>query len=512
MKKSFVLLIILVLLVSGTGYYAQTNLLKEKDQVQFTETVIYGDKSVVDGVTVEMHNQYQSQLFWHSTYEIGEEPKVSTDYEFYPWTYSDYTYHSYGDLVFLVDCSNTDYRGIEDDETTYHGLELAMRELYEQTGPGEMKTTTVFIKDYVDYYTFGLDVELPQNWEEGFKGYYGYNYIFEDELREDIAKLEAIGGYDKDELEKLKQCLEDVSAFQEFFRIPVLETEAYTLAIAKDQSGVVIGTADSHVSGGSGSGEIEIPDVPSVEGLDSFDFRIHSFYDNGDCYFTFDPHTYNGNLVDVSLIPGGYGLYHFPYDKEGNIYPEKLEMVYALDTSVSIEGIMEDESGKNILLFTCEAERLYMSVIDRETMTLVEKFDIGAAEYGYSCWPYEDYMVVSAEQLMLFTMDEETRFSVEFTVDKDKMESLIETSRTTREVVSYESSFDWNGETLLIGHYIYNENMGRSPSFCVAAVDETGLLYYGEYHSSLETCDVTRTYNPCQPDTSKEEIVTVSWD
>lgn len=42
---------------------------------------------------------------------------------------------------------------------------------------------------------------------------------------------------------------------------------------------------------------------------DSFSFETIACSTPEAVYFTFDPHSYRGELVDTSMIPGGYGLY-----------------------------------------------------------------------------------------------------------------------------------------------------------------------------------------------------------
>ena len=374
MKKSFVLLLALVLLISGTAYFAQTELLKEKDQVQYTEHVLYGDKSVVDGVTVEANVMYNNQLFWKTAYEIGDEPKVETEYTFSAWSYFNDRLIQDGSLWFNIDCTDT-FDVLEFDKSkTYYGLEIAMKELYDSTPAGTEKQMTVFLKDYVDYYSFMFDVTLPFHSGSGDVQYESGMIWGERELKEDIAALEKSGMNPK-ELERLKKYLVDLEAFRTFFKIPVIEGEAYTLAIVKDEKGEVIGMADSHAMGGQGTGEINIPDAPNVEGLDVFSFETSSVFADGYCYFIFNPHTENGKLVDVSQIPGGYGIYRFSYDnKKGTIDLSNLEMVYPLDVNHTYSSIATDHSEKNILLFSDDGKNRYMSVIDRETLKRLSCF------------------------------------------------------------------------------------------------------------------------------------------
>lgn len=513
MKKSFVLLLALVILVSGTAYYAQREIVKENDQVHFTEKVLYGNKAVVEGVSVEMKNEYSSNLFWNSTYVIGAEPKEETDYRFYPWDYYKDVYSYSGSMDFVVDCTDTvglgyDYQGDEN----YYGLHAAMKELYDQTEPGTENSITVYLKDYVDYYTFGLSLDLPENSEHKTADYYRYSYLWKYEVQEEIAQLEKQGA-NKKEIEQMKEYLKDLETFQEFFKIPVLDKEVYTLAMSKDSEGNIIGIADSHMHGGSGSGEIEIPEVPNVAGADSFSFRMFSAFDDGDCYFTFDPHTYNEQVVDVSQIPGGYGIYHFTYDeKEGSIDLDHMKMIYPLDINTQWESMQLDASGENLLLFTWDKEKHYLSIIDRETMTLVDKFELGDSETYISHWSYEDYLVVRGENLMVFPIDENGRYFQAFSVNTESIYEKIESNTLNDTILRSGSQYDWNGEALLVAADIqyYDEDTGRVEQTCdfyVAAIDETGLIYYAEYDSTL--IDGENGY--CRPDDDYESPVSVRW-
>lgn len=516
MKKSFVLLVALVILVSGTAYYAQNELLQEKDKVYFEENVIYGDKSVVDGVTVEINTRYDYNLFWNTQYEIGAEPKEETEYSFYPWENYEGDYEYAGSIDFVID--RTDSFGYDyDKERDYYGLDAAVKELYDKTEPGAENSATVYLKDYADYYTYGLDVQLPHEIGEESSDYYHYSYLWVSELRADIAELEETGA-NPTELKKLKKYLADIEAFQEFFKIPVLDTEVYNLVIAKDESGEVIGLGTSHMHGGSGTGEVDIPDAPDVAGADSYSFRVFSAFDDGDCYMTFDPHTSNDNLVDISLIPGGYGIYHFTYDeKKATLNVDDLKMVYALDVNTQWDSMIMDESGENILLFTYDNNEdgyYYLSVIDRETLTLVDTFKLGDTQYGLSYWTYEDYLVICTDELMVFPLDENGRYFQAWSVDLETINAQIKHNDYENYIDHWDSQFDWNGKTLLVANSVAYEADGflvqRSRcDFFVAAVDETGLRYYAEYYSSLATSDVT--YSPCQENDIGDMPITVWW-
>lgn len=510
MKKSFVLLLALVVLVTGTGYYAQTELLKEKDQVHYTERVLYGDKSVVDGVTVESDPRYGYFLYWNTKYQIGNEPKEETEYTMYPWAMQVERYQYPGSLYFAMDSEIQLQLGITNyEKDTYYGLEKAIKELYDQTSPGTENMVTVKLKDYLDYYNFTMDLELPDSVERGFFGYYAH--FQESELREDLAHWEETGS-NKEEAKRVRKYLEALDVFQEFFKIPVLDNEVYTIGMAKDEAGRVIGMSESSVNGGSSAGQMNIPDAPQVEGMDSFTLNTYSVFDNGDCYFTIDPHTFNENVVDVSQIPGGYGIYHFTYDKNAEINLDNLEMVYPLDVNVHFVDMCVDASGKNLILFTEDKESHVLSIIDRESMTLVDTFSIGNREFYLSNWVYDDFLVTSTDMLMVFPLGEDGRYTQAFAVNQQDIKDTMLEITDSQYFLRFGSSMDWNGEQLLIANDVRYEveySSLATSNFYVAVVDKNGLVYYGEYDSSLETNN--ENYDGCHFGTNYENPIRVYW-
>lgn len=492
MKKSFVLLIVLLALSVGTVCMAQTELLKEKDQVNFTEKILYGDQSIVEGVTVEVKNYYSYQMYWDSVYTIGQVPDVHTEYQFYPWDVNEYAYE-YPNAFGMIDYREDSFQEVyaKEDMAYLEGLGLAWRELYDQTGAGEEKTISIQLGDYLDYYTFGIDISASTGKDEiPF-----VLFLQESELRNDLKDYAS----NRNQVKKLEKQLSYLEKFQEFFKIPVIDGEVHKLALRKDDEGKVIGSASSCVTGGSGSGNIQIPEFPIESECDYFYFVTITAMSESDCYFTFNPYTYRGKLVDTSEIPGGYGIYHFPYDAEkGEIYPEELRMVYALDLQEEVYHMCMDYGEKNLFLFTIKNEQLYLSIIDLETMTLRDKMAIGNKEYGLSLWVYEGYVVLEAEELILLTMDENGNYIKQFSIADEKLYDRIESVAKENGVILFweDSVFDWNGETLIFSGHLFS----GFPvcGFYVAAVDTEGLQYCATYESSLMTAP-SDEYARCRP-------------
>lgn len=511
MKKSFVILLALVLLISGTGIYAQTTLVKERDQVHFEETFSYGNKALLEGATVEMYNALDSCLFWHTTYKVGAVAKEMTEYEFHPWYYSSSGYVPYGTVETIIEYYSLWTPQALLDDKEYYALDAAYKELYDKATPNVEEKAIVYLKDYMEYYSFGLSLEIPMEEGKNYQDYNGYYDIYPQELESKIAELEQSGD-NPEELKHLYKIRDDWKNFNEFFKIPVIEKEIYGLSIIKDEDGKVYGMVASNKDYTSSVGDaIDVPGIHGIEGLDLFrlDF-IEKFYD-GNCYLTFDPRTSEGNLVDTSHIPGGYGIYCFGYDSEkGTIDSKNIQMVYAMSPEVHIYSIDVDASGKNLMLRTEEAGREYLEIVERESMTLVQKIDLGNLEDYCTINSFENCILVENKELSLYEMDENGYYNKIFSVSMEEMQSKLG-DRGDELDLGYSSGFAWNGEILLCASYLYDMSNRYQCGFGLAAVDATGLVYYGRYESSLMMS--TYNSNTCYPDIlNKEHPVMVYWE
>ena len=121
--------------------------------------------------------------------------------------------------------------------------------------------------------------------------------------------------------------------FNHFFRIPVLENESSGFWVQKYSNGFM---RTAYYEGKERQSAAS----------DHFDFHSIACSTPDAVYFTFNTHTDDGDVVDTSLIPGGYGIYRLPYDREKEIFlSEKLEMVYALDPEKQYTDIYASPDG-----------------------------------------------------------------------------------------------------------------------------------------------------------------------
>ena len=83
MRKYPILMLALALLLGVSAVFAARAMDAPKDQVAFTERVIYGDPAAADGLTVALHEQYRNYLHWASTLSFTESSYTAhTDYTF----------------------------------------------------------------------------------------------------------------------------------------------------------------------------------------------------------------------------------------------------------------------------------------------------------------------------------------------------------------------------------------------------------------------------------------------
>ena len=108
---------------------------------------------------------------------------------------------------------------------------------------------------------------------------------------------------------------------------------------------------------------------------DHFDFHSIASSTPDAVYFTFNTHTDDGDVVDTSLIPGGYGIYRLPYDREKEIFlSEKLEMVYALDPKKQYTDIYASPDGAKLFLVSQAARLAAVGV--KEVQATAEIIDV----------------------------------------------------------------------------------------------------------------------------------------
>lgn len=497
MRKALVLTCLLLAVSLTAVCAAAIEIYGQRDQVMLTENVLYGDPSAAKGVTVDLHAHYADHLFWNTTCTFGEETAGDTDYSFsaqarrqqWPPIHGGITLYS--DPLVGVDMS---------DDMDISGLEAAYRELLAEIEVGEEGNRTIFLKDYLDYYPLEILINLPgvdvnvQEWEIANE-------------KSDTGLIPGTEAY-------------VVTKLREYFRIPVLETEQYDIHIEKySQSSI-------HSWGG---GTAAAPES------DRYNMSTRNTYTDDACYFTIESHSYNGNLVDLSLLPDGYGLYRLPYgkprtDEKGvelcGVDVDALEMVYPLNPEIELLGLDVSADQTELLLHAVENGVYSMTVIDLATMETRQILKIADCPEGSAGWQLfneGDFLLVTlsyTQRLALIDKDESGQYVLRHCWDKQPEElDTLPLAILSGKGYLNATVLDYDGKCLVMAEPLQNRRYELDDKlykeeicgFLLAVYDESGLAYCGEYVSSLNTGrDLQRQY-PFYCRNRDREDLAVTW-
>ena len=267
MRKFRIIFLGLVIVTLIGVCYIGSGLFTARDNVQIQENVIYGDKSIVEGVTIESDITYENRIFWDTTYCVGQMPQCKTDYQFSGspiYTSREYIHglYAYIDSKIILNEVKDAIDNIENVGKT-QGLELSelqkqYQNLFMDLENRKYASTFVYLKDYMEYYQFKISLYFPK------KVHFS---LSKEQLKETLGQTN-LSPKLREQLEHYEVVYE---AFHKFLKIPVLSEQMYEVHIGK-----IVGNK----SGTSG--------LNGVEDKDAFDMFLSSVYTNGTCYFSFD--------------------------------------------------------------------------------------------------------------------------------------------------------------------------------------------------------------------------------
>lgn len=453
MKKSFYLLLVL-LCTSVAGVISIFSfLIKEKDQVQLKETVLYGNVSALEGLVVKNRTHYNYNLFWNTEYSPGENSSIHTEYEFHTLDEKQNIPIEYAGVNFIEYSSGHSFSG---DEGEYTGLDLAYKELFDRTKPGEERSETIYLHDYLDYYPI-----------EGWVETTDINLYWDSSMTDDPFCKKIV----------------------DYFKIPVIEDETRKITVTKDKNGDLIRMGES-----SSDSDIFYLWTESVA------------IENG-CYFSFPTQTLQGKIIDTSMLPDGYGIFYITYEKEeGSVTDINVSMIYEMDPSVKFIDIYTHQEESRILIITIEDDMYVLTVLDSETHKILQRLEMGETDGQYMTFVYDDFLVqiLTQEKLTVIELNETGQYEQQFTI-------VYSNEENSSYYPSYNDVMDWSGEKLAIASYQVPENYysKEANDFCLTVYDASGMLYYGEYESSLSTGESFSDYQYyCRPvDYNPLEIV-----
>lgn len=278
-----------------------------------------------------------------------------------------------------------------------------------------------------------------------------------------------------------------------FLRIPIPETESSGFSVGKYPDGSL---NFNYYQGKENCSQQE----------DHFDFHNIACSTSDAVYFTFNTHTDDGDVVDTSLIPGGYGIYRLPYDREKEIFlSEKLEMVYALDPEKQYTDIYASSDGAKLFLVS-QAARLAAvgvkevqataEIIDVRTMQCDRREEIVCSEDAALGYDAGDYLIFRGlRELCLYTYQNGS-------YKKELMLADVDFRKPALRNLFYDNrcrtAYDGKWLSILGEAELDIEDddntmwlWGTAGTVEVAVLDASGLAYYGTLRSNMQDfCNV----------------------
>lgn len=453
------LLCIGILITAAIGVLANM----PSDRVTFREEILAGSSDAAKGLSFRYGANYGSFLYWDCRYTFGGEQLVDTVFSASgsPDYLRDYV-ESYDGVILLDDTGSNFYQS---DRYSFaspnlHGLQVAWAELYRETALGEYGEKLIRLKDYCAYYPLRLKLDTDA-------GSTSYASIYADTRSKQLITQE----------------------FNEYFRIPVLEDDHMLLNGYRYQGYMGEYAADSACL------------YLGAEEHNHFDFTSVSTFTDTVGYFTFVPHTDKGNLVDTSLIPGGYGIYAVSFMKNvayGNVLSTRsLRTLCPLDPRLTVVQLRTSTDEMLLHVYAWDDAKLLLITFDiasgkelhRKELMQSEEQKHRPAQYfeGQDC----DVLYVDQSYYVVLTENDDGTMRYHMSVSRD------ENQLPDINLMPYNICFD--GQRLAIVYHCqqlnyreYDEENYDAPDryvgneIFVSVYDASGVIYSGQYSHTLE--------------------------
>ncbi len=357
MKRSAILLCVAAALSLGCIAAAHGLILGTADEVEFRETVLYGDLAAAEGLTLTARQSCDRRLYWESVLPAAAPGLARTECTVLSARKIVEAPRPTGMMVsFSLGEGNYDFgSGMEPGtlsatlRDTYWGDAFydLLQPVVDRTEAGEVHTETLRVRDCLKYLPLTFHLELGDGSQVLL---HGKPYF----LRNDESGLgELLRGA---------------------FRVPVPENATLTVTVAKNARGMVTAlNAELNRTGG---------------------IEACSALTEGKCWFAL--YSYGEEPLDFGELRDGYGLYCLPlvgqarWGSYGNIGTEvdadALHAALPFAEGETPVDLMEGGDGTLLVLLRTEAG-LDLVVLDEETERLRERLTLfDGSETGEDDW------------------------------------------------------------------------------------------------------------------------------
>lgn len=438
MRRTIAFLLFLTLPIALLGW-THGELTRLEDDVEFTVTHIVGDPDAMDGHTVAVESWCGSHMQWLTDYTPGSGDHTETAFSFIQKQnnggipqWDDF------DLFLSMGVSMSTNGSFE---TSDEGVAAMIRAVADQTPPGEEKTMTLRMEDYLEYYELSYVVNIQTDNHSISQAY-------------DWHKLLQASG---------NEGVDYYTLWAERFKFPVIPGQEVVISVSKDAGGNINDL------------EYNFSQCPTV----SFPYYVA---EDG-MYFSPVFRGFEDELLTTGEYAMGYGIYYIPFRAVENVMRadggktvpisvfdfENLELVYALEPAGEV--LTMEENGGQLHILMEEAGQIVYNRLDLSTGEFAARLELGAD------FSYNDQLFLEQELLLLNGEDSMMLVNL---AGEPKVEFVIavpeEADTNGYEDIRYE-----DGKLYLLASGWTDDG----DCFILAMCDADGMHYYGKYQWPL---------------------------
>ena len=449
MRKSFLIATLLLLIGVGGSVWLFDQIYSQRNQVELTETCLYGDQRAVEGKEVKVHYTYDYLLFWDVSCRLGTSPRAETRFRQTEKNSGSENLYSFAPIEANIDLDfgvSGEVDLEEESFETLHGLKPLLQELEQETEPGEKKTRWISLSEYFEFYpiTFYFDLPFLPEGEPG--------------AEEGAQKT---GTY-----QALLACL------QQRFQIPITENPMLRISLTKNEQGNVTDVSVENP-------EQNLPDI-----------RCYSQMTEQGCYFVFSAVSRDerGEAIAAAKQNSVYGVYFLPFAGQGeDRYTDEtqLQQLVRLENG-EIPVMLEQmkEAGQIALLtYSDQQEGYELKIIDEKDGTVSQQLAIPIRDCT-GIYFFDDFFVfLEGETYLHLIAEDETGAFAEVLAVHLREEDPIYKERI------YNAAMDWDGSQLTLATFqrAYSDQyMVIRNGFWISVYTQEGNQYCGRYDCSLD--------------------------
>ncbi len=453
MKKSFLCMCVLFLLSLSALGTAHTQVANTSSSLAFQEERLSGDLAVA-GIQLDMQANMGNRLFWDISMTPGQEPDV--DFHFFAkQQYPDDLFSPYQFLDMYVNftTSTGSNSGLDlDKQPIPSWMSKTVKQLADNTPPGEMRKTTIRVSDYISYYPLAADLSTTAS------------RLFWHTI-EDSQQTER-------PIPISHRFLLDLTGA---FRFPVPEDHMLTISVIRDAAG----NLTEYTSQDAGQSGVSVYTL-SWASPDTLYFIVNAFVDR------------DGTPLSYSQTPGGYGIYCLPI-QEGLYTLDDLKMICPLDPHHQVYQAIYDPACNQVLLSINSEQGRALHCIDLDTLEEVQQLPL-SDWHGRSPYLCQDLLFLfhGDQTVRLYQRDADNRYvhQFDFTIPK---ELIPNNSPVFWDDQAF--SFSYDGKQLALTIPLQTLDRDRSlfadrpvdTSFALYLFSAEGMLYSGRFFSSLDS-------------------------